>query len=309
MTQFDTIAANLVDVIQPFQAEGAGVRGRFVRVGPSLEKALKAHDYPIAVGNLLGETVATTLILASSLKYDGVFTLQTSSDGPIGTLMADVTSDGAFRCYASFDADRVDDVTKENPNASLPHFLGTGHMAFTVDQGPDTERYQGITEISGGSMVDCAHAYFRQSEQLQTAMAISADASSFVAGAIMVQRLPDHRGHEDDADEDWRRTVALMSSVTPEELLDAQLNPGELLYRLFHEEGVRLFDQQVVRNECRCSAQRVERTLKSFPRSEIESMREEDVVRVTCEFCKTDYIFDDSALDALYANTSAVTDS
>lgn len=301
MTQLDAIASGTIDVIQPFQVEGPGLRGRLVRVGPALNKALEPHDYPAAVGTLLAETVVTALILASSLKYEGIFTLQTSSDGPIGTLMADVTSDGVFRCYANYDAERVQAVSDENPEASLPHYLGVGHMAFTVDQGADMERYQGITEIAGASMVDCAHAYFQQSEQLQTAMVILADASSSTAGAMMIQQLPEQVNELSEDDEDWRRTVILMSSVKQEELLDAELNPGELLYRLFHEDGVRLYDQQPVRNECRCSQTKVEQTLKSFPREEIEDMREEGVVRVTCEFCKTDYIFKDEDLDALYA--------
>lgn len=300
MIQRETIDSSAVDLIQPFQVEGPGLRGRLVRVSPALEKALKPHNYPAVVGKLLGETVATALILASSLKYDGIFTLQTSSDGPIGTLMADVTSKGVFRCYANYDPKRVKAVSKENPDASLPHFLGAGHMAFTVDQGPETERYQGITEITGASMVDCAHAYFRQSEQLQTAMVIAADAGSYGAGAMMVQQLPEQAIGGKDDDEDWRRTVILMSSVTPEELLDGNLEPGDLLFRLFHEEGVRLYEQQPITNKCRCSTQKVERTLKSFPRSEIETMREGGLVRVTCEFCKADYSYDDDALDALY---------
>ncbi|NQV45133.1 MAG: Hsp33 family molecular chaperone HslO [Rhodospirillales bacterium] len=303
MTQLETTTSGSVDLIQPFQVEGPGLRGRMVRIGPSLKKALTPHDYPAIVAELLGQTVATALILASSLKYDGIFTLQTSSDGPIGTLMADVTSEGAFRCYARYDADKVSAATDENPVASLPHYLGAGHMTFTVDQGPDTERYQGVTELTGASMVDCAHTYFRQSEQLQTAMVILADANTAMAGAVMIQQLPEQKNlmDEDDEDENWRRAVALMSSVKQEELLDAGLKPSELLFRLFHEEGVRLFDPQSIRNECRCSYKKVEQTLKSFPRADIEEMQEQGVVSVTCEFCKTDYNFDHAALDALYS--------
>jgi len=303
MTQIEVSLSGTVDVIQPFQLETPGLRGRMVRVGPSLKKALSPHDYPTAVAELLGETVSTTLILANSLKYDGIFTLQTSSDGPIGTLMADVTSEGVFRCYAKYDAERVAAVSGQTPDASLPHYLGGGHMAFTVDQGPDTERYQGITELSGASMQDCAHTYFRQSEQLQTAMVVFADAETAMAGALMIQRLPEQKNIMDDGgDEDWRRAVALMSSVKSSELLDADLTPADLLFRLFHEEGVRLFDQHPVRNECRCSRGKVETTLKSFPREEIEEMHEDGIVTVTCEFCKVAYSYDDEALDALYSS-------
>lgn len=306
MTQSETstFASGSVDLIQPFQVEGPGLRGRMVRVGPSLKYALAPHDYPAAVGELLGETVATALILASALKYDGIFTLQTTSDGPIGTLMADVTSDGAFRCYARYDTERLAAVGDAAAGVSLPHYLGAGHMAFTVDQGSDAERYQGITELTGASMADCAHTYFRQSEQLQTAMVISADVGVTTAGALMIQQLPEQKNamDDDDGDENWRRAVILMSSIKPEELLDGSLLPGDLLYRLFHEEGVRLFEQQPVRNECRCSSEKVERTLKSFPRTEIEDMREEGLVIVTCEFCKATYKFDDAALNVLYSS-------
>ncbi len=301
MTQLEAIASGSIDMIQPFQVEGPGLRGRMVRVGPALQKALGPHNYPPVVGALLGETVATALILASSLKYDGIFTLQTSSDGPIGMLMADVINGGVFRCYARYNTDRLAILNETPGEASLPHYLGAGHMAFTVDQGPDAERYQGITELTGASMVDCAHAYFQKSEQLQTAMVIHSDADAGLAGAIMIQQLPEQKDAMDDDDEDWRRAVILMSSVKSEELLDSDLKPGKLLYRLFHEEGVRLFDQQPVRNECRCSSGKVEKTLKSFPRTEIEDMREDGIVIVTCEFCKTAYEFDDDALDRLYS--------
>lgn len=303
MTKLDDIAPASVDMVQPFQIEGPGLRGRMVRVGPALKQALTAHDYPDVVAKLLAETVATALILASSLKYDGIFTLQISGDGPIGTLMADVTSDGAFRCYAGFDADRLDAVDDKNADASLPHYLGAGHMAFTVDQGPDTERYQGVTELSGASMVDCAHNYFRQSEQLQTTIVIHTDIENTMAGALMIQQLPERKPDlDDEAEENWRRAVVLMSSIKNDELLDESLAPGDLLYRLFHEDGVRLYDQHSIRNECRCSIKKVEQTLKSFPRTEIEDMKEDGVVRVTCEFCKTDYTYDDAALDVLYAS-------
>jgi len=158
MTQYVANASGSIDMVQPFQIEGPGLHGRMVRIGPALQKALCPHDYPAVVGSLLGETVATALILSSALKYDGIFTLQTSSDGPIGMLMADVTSEGNFRCYARYNPDRLDVLSEDPGESSLPHYLGAGHMAFTVDQGPDAERYQGITELTGASMVDCAHA-------------------------------------------------------------------------------------------------------------------------------------------------------
>ncbi len=295
------------DCVQHFQVEGPGLRGRFVRIGPALQQALQAHNYPAPVERLLGETVAVTVALASALKYDGIFTLQANGDGAIKTLMADITSDGAFRCYARFDEDLVTTILETESDPSLPRFMGAGHLAFTVDQGSDTDRYQGITELTGGTLAECAHHYFRQSEQILTAMVAMCDTASRVSGAIMVQQLPDEQATPVDLGEDmaeteaWRRAVILMSSVKPTELLDMALPPPELLFRLFHEDGVRLFDANPIHNQCRCSKEKVRNTLKSFPRAEIDELRDDGIVTVTCEFCKIDYTFDDTALDTLFS--------
>jgi molecular chaperone Hsp33 len=293
------------DCVQHFQVEGPGLRGRMVRLGPAMRQALDAHKYPEPVARLLGETVAVTITLASALKYDGIFTLQAIGDGAIKTLMADITSDGGFRCYARFDEDMLNEILKSDTDPSLPRLMGAGHLAFTVDQGEDTERYQGITELTGSTLADCAHHYFRQSEQIQTAMIAMCDPLDGVSGAVMIQQMPDENtppGEEPEESDDWRRAVILMSSVKSTELLDTTLAPADLLFRLFHEDGVRLFDQTLVSNQCRCSTEKVENTLKSFPRTEIDDMHDDGVVTVTCEFCMVDYVFDDAALDALFAN-------
>ena len=314
MPHSDTLAdtPTFTDCVQHFQVEGPGLRGRLVRVGPALAQALDAHGYPEVVARLLGETVAVTVALASALKYDGVFTLQAVGAGDnsaIQTLMADITSDGAFRCYARFDEDELNGVLKNETDPSLPRLMGAGHLAFTVDQGADTERYQGITELTGSSLADCAHHYFQQSEQLQTAMVVMCDPDTRSAGAIMLQQLPEENerpadlGEEVEESEEWRRAVILMSSLKSSELLDSNLPPADLLFRLFHEDGVRLFDAEPIRNQCRCSEQKVRSTLKSFPRHEIDAMCEEGVVTVTCEFCMVDYVFDGAALDTLFAET------
>ena len=185
------------DLAQPFRLESMGVRGRLVRLGPALDRILGPHRYPPAVAEILAEGVTMASVLATGLKYDGIFTLQTRGDGPVGTLVADVTSDGALRGYARFDAHRLDDAA-EGAGGPVPRLLGAGHMAFTVDQGPDTERYQGITELAGATLADCAHTYFRSSEQLATAMALRARTREGEAGvaagaracALVLQHLP-----------------------------------------------------------------------------------------------------------------------
>jgi molecular chaperone Hsp33 len=293
-----------IDVIQPFQVEDAGVRGRFVRLGPALATMLDRHAYPPPVATLLAETVTLAAILASAMKYDGIFTLQTQSDGPVGLMVADLTSDGRLRGYARFDGARVAEALRDGTGAVAPRLLGTGHLAFTVDQGPHTERYQGITPLEGATIQECAQTYFRQSEQLETAIVLVADVANrngdARAAALMVQRLPPGSRLDEEAEDNWRRTVVLMSGITGGELLDLTLTPSDILYRLYHEDGVRLFRARPVRYACRCSRAKVVRALRSFPREEIAAMGTDGVIEVTCEFCGTRYRFDEAEFDAVY---------
>jgi molecular chaperone Hsp33 len=294
------------DLVQPFQIEAFGLRGRLVRLGGALDAATRNHDYPPTVAALLGEIMALAAVLASGLKYDGVFTLQTQGDGPVAMTVANVTSDGDLRGYARVADGALDAVTEtpETPEAPVPRLLGAGHMAFTVDQGADTERYQGITELTGATVTDCARNYFRRSEQMDTAIALAARPGDGAAGAraaaLVIQRLPPDVGAE--GDQDWRHAVILMNTVTANEMLDAALTPADLLYRLFHREGVRVFRQRRLRHACRCSRERVAATLRSFPRAEVETMAEDGRVTVTCEFCKASYGFDGNDVAGLYAS-------
>jgi len=239
-------------------------------------------------------------VLASALKYDGLFTLQIQSDGPILLLVADVTSAGAVRGYARFDADRLHQALMRE-GAPVPKLLGSGHLAFTVDQGADMERYQGIAALDGATLAECAHHYFRHSEQLETAIFIAARVSdgNARAGALMVQRMPhQHVQDEVDAEDGWRRTVAILASLKADELLDWNLDHDQLLYRLYHEDGVRAFAPQPLVHQCRCSQGKVANTLKSFPR--VEVVGDDGYARVVCEFCKAHYDFSPAQLDALY---------
>jgi molecular chaperone Hsp33 len=304
MTHSDLSSRPAIDVIQPFQVEDAGVRGRLVRLGPALAAMLKPHAYPAPVATLLAETVTLAAVLASALKYDGIFTLQTQSDGPVGLMVADLTSGGDLRGYARFDEGRVAAAARGDDGAIVPRLLGNGHLAFTVDQGPHTQRYQGITPLEGATIQECAQTYFRQSEQLETAIVLAADIGGgdggARSGALMVQRLPPDRRLDDKAEDDWRRTVILMSGLGGAELLDAAATPSEILYRLYHEDGVRLYRARPVRHACRCSEKKVTRALRSFPKSEIAAMAVDGVVDVTCEFCGVHYRFDEAGLDRMY---------
>ena len=285
-----------IDHVQPFQIDGAGVRGRLVRLGDSFNKAFAEHAYPRAVQSLLAETVVLTAALASGLKFEGIFTLQCQGDGPLGTLMSDITEKGVYRGFAKFDPDKLDELARDSaPEAPVPLLLGSGHVAFTVDQGPDTDRYQGITALTGSNLADCLHEYFRQSEQIETSvisMRGNGQSGHAVAAALVLQKMPDSEGIVTDLDA-FHRVATLAASVKPDELLDTELMPETLLFRLFHEDGVRVFEPRSLTHGCRCSEDRVIQTLRSFPASEIMELADDDGrVSVTCEFCKTVYAFD-----------------
>jgi molecular chaperone Hsp33 len=287
------------DVVQPFQLDPFALRGRLVRLGPTVDRILAQHDYPEPVATLLGEAITLAVMLAGALKYDGVFTLQTKSDGPVRLLVADVKTDGAVRGYAQYDAKRLGEIVPESGESpSVPKLLGTGYIAFTVDQGDDTERYQGIVSITGATLAECAQHYFRQSEQLQAglklAVARAGEEGAWRAGGLMLQRVPPEGGRArsaDDVEDAWRRVMVLMSSATSAELVAPDLPPRRLLWRLFHEEEVRVYQTHAVEARCRCSRERIAGILKAFPLDEIDEMKKEAVTTVTCEFCNTRYEF------------------
>ncbi|MEX2453821.1 MAG: Hsp33 family molecular chaperone HslO [Rhodospirillaceae bacterium] len=298
------------DLVQPFQVESGAARGRLVRLGPAAQAVLANHDYPEPVAYLMSQTLALAALVAGIFKFDGIFSLQAKGDGPVGLLVADLTTDGALRGYAQFDEAAVAGVSDGWRDGPVPHLLGAGYLAFTVDQGQDADRYQGIVDLSGATLADCAHTYFRQSDQFEGAVKLTSgrDAGGgWRAGGLIVQKMPPEgrtlvsgEYGDDEFEDAWRRAVIFMSSSSDAELLDAGLHPHDLLYRLFHEDGVRVFDGVPLFMRCRCSSERVEGMLKSFPRSEIEDLRIGDRVVVTCEFCGTDYAYGDDDLDRIY---------
>ena len=294
------------DLVQPFQIEPFALRGRLVRLGPAIDSILTQHAYPAPVAQMLGEAITLAVALAGALKYEGIFTLQTKGDGPIKMMVADVTTAGALRGYAQFDTAKLEAETAVN--GSVPRLLGAGYLALTVDQGEHTERYQGIVELTGSTLAECVHHYFRQSEQVEAALKVAVaqvpDESGtprWRAGALMIQRLPLEaftleRETEDDA---WRRAAIFMSSSTSAELIDPALAPDRLLFRLFHEDGVRAYKPHALEAKCRCSRHRVETVLRALTPDEIADMKIDGKITVTCEFCSTVYDFDEEAIDAL----------
>ncbi|SDG40603.1 molecular chaperone Hsp33 [Limimonas halophila] len=304
------------DLALPFTLESSGVRGRLVRTGPVVDAILTRHAYPAPVARLLGEMLALAGLMASMLKYDGIFTLQASGDGPVSMVVVDYMSDGAVRGYASVDEDRLpaDDAAMVEENADVLKLMGQGHLAFTLDQEGTAERQQGIVELNGRTLAGCLQHYFQQSEQVASSLRLGAarvrandGTTGWRAGGLMMQRLPEEAGARDlagvDAEDDWRRAVVLMASATREELCDPDLSANQLLYRLFHEEGVRVYQQHTLADSCRCSREKVANVLTKMDPGEVESMKLSDgSIEVTCQFCNRMYHFTDAQVGELAAN-------
>jgi molecular chaperone Hsp33 len=308
------------DEALPFQLDALGVRGRLVRLGPALDAIIERHGYPLAVARPLAEAMVLCAALATALKYDGIFTLQIAGDGPIRLLVTDLTTDGALRGYAQFDSWKLAVAlgagNSEAPEGYVPKLFGRGRLTFTVDQGQHTQRYQGIVPLEGATLADCAHTYFRQSEQLPTGIKIAArrevidGTAHWRAAALMVQQMPQYEAgrvsvDREQREDDWRRAVILMASATEAEMLDPGL-PGEsLLYRLFHQERPRRFERRPFVARCRCSRERIDRVLRSIKREELDDLRDSSgKVAVKCEFCSTEYGYDDRDLDRIYASAA-----
>jgi molecular chaperone Hsp33 len=283
--------------------ENTSFRGRLVHIGSALDLILKKHTYPVAVGKLLGEALVIGAALAASLKYEGVFTLQAKGDGPVRLLVADMTSRGELRAYAQIREGY--DFSNVRPDARL---LGDGHLAFTVDPKSGKDRYQGIVTLKGDNLSEAVRHYFLQSEQLPTGIMAAAqqdEKGHWNSVCLMLQRMPREGGlakiSDTSLEDDWNHAMLLMETCHTNELTDPALEPNDILYRLFHEDGVRVFDPKYLRHKCRCSKTRVTNMLRSMPRAEIESLAVNGLVTVTCEFCNRSYKFDEEKIKGLYS--------
>lgn len=307
------------DSVRPFVVETLDVRGRVIQMGPALDAILARHDYPPPVSRLLAEAIVLAVLLGSSLKIDGRFTLQTETGGPVDMLVVDYRTTGAIRAYARFDQERV--ARFEAEGAATPGaLLGKGTLAMTIDQGTHASRYQGVVPLEGESLEEVAHAYFRQSEQIPTRVRLAvaemhareggAIRHSWRAGGLLVQFLPEasERMRQPDLpggdapqgasnavfseDDSWVEARALAATIQDDELTDPALPVENLLFRLFNERGVRVFRAAGVRDQCSCSREKVSGVLSNFTAEEITESTEDGAISVTCEFCGTKYDFD-----------------
>lgn len=304
------------DHVVPFEVSSLDARGRIVQLGPLLDTILARHDYPEPVARLLAEAMALTVLLGTSLKFQGKFIMQTRTDGPVSMLVADFATPRSLRAYASFDAERVAEAIAEGKTTSVD-LLGKGVLALTLDQGAHMQRYQGIVQLDNTSLEEAARIYFRQSEQIPTDVRLSVarqivrgegGESHWRAGGIISQflpssadrlRMPDLHGGDGDngehvgvVDDAWAEVQALMGTIEADELLDPTVGSERLLYRLFHEHGVRVFDGVEVADECSCSREKIRDILSGFSAEEITESTEEGQIHVSCEFCSQSYSFD-----------------
>jgi len=283
------------DLAAAFQIEGWPVRGRIVRLGQTIDTILSAHAYPEPVAALLGEACALAALVGSSLKFEGRLIVQAQGDGPVRYVVADYGTDGQMRGYCRFDAAEVAAASQGFARPGARSLLGQGVFVMTLDRGPDFERTQGITPIEGESLSLAAEHYFQQSEQIPTRVRLAVgsvvtdEGVGWRAGGALIQLIAgdEARGSTEEA---WDRSRALFQTLADDELLDATITPEVLLFRLFHEDGVRLEDARTLVAQCRCSRERIAGVLTSFDPAERADMVEADgKIRVTCEYCATVY--------------------
>lgn len=312
------------DAVVPFQVESLDARGRAVQLGSLLDSILERHAYPPEVARLLAEAIVLTVLLGTSLKFEGKFIFQTQSSGPVDMLVVDFRTPDSVRAYARFDSHRLAEAVSAG-KTSPEELMGAGTLALTIDQGTYMQRYQGVVQLDGSSLEDIARTYFRQSEQIPTDVRLSVaklvergedgkPVEQWRAGGLLVQFLPESElriRHRDlpggdgpdlendggeEADDEWMEVRALVSTIESSELTDPQIGAERLLYRLFHERGVRVFEPSPVVDNCSCSREKIEAVLKGFTAEEIEETIENGEIHVTCEFCSTQYSFDPAEL-------------
>ena len=279
------------------------MRGRVVRLGASVDQILRAHAYPEPVANLLGEACALAALVGSNLKFEGRLIVQAQGSGPVRYVVVDYDTTGALRGYCRFDAEEVAKVSAGFQRPGARTLLGDGVFIMTVDQGPEMDRYQGVTAIEGETLALCAEQYFAQSEQTPTRVLLAVGQAEgpngdvWRAGGVLIQNIAedDARGSTEEA---WSRTQILFETIGEDELVDPELPSHTLLWRLFHEDGVRVFGSQPLRAFCRCSQDRIETVLRSFGPEERADMVEPDgKIHVTCEYCSRVYAVEPAALD------------
>ena len=277
--------------ISRFLIDNSNIRGEVIRLTDSWQEILRRADYPHSVQNLLGEAVAATALLAETIKFDGALTMQVRGAGQVKLLVVHVTSDNTLRGMAKC----ADEVT----NGTLQELLGDGQIVITIEMSEGKQDYQSIVPLVGERLQDTIQSYFENSEQLSTRVWLTADEKS-VSG-LLLQKLPGVSADlESEVDEDqWNRVIQLAATVKMEEL--QTLDVDRLLYQLFNEENIRLFEAQTLTFQCTCSRVRTANIIKTMSKEEVlKIVVVEGNINVQCQFCKADYVFDKLDIDVLF---------
>lgn len=281
------------DYLVPFLLDAAPIRGRMVRLGASLDTILARHSYPPLVSRMLAEVLVLASMLSANLKQSGILTVQLQSKSAISLLVVDAAHGGALRGYAQFDESRL-------PAAgALGALFDDGYLAITFDTGEESQRYQGIVPLEGASITQAIQAYFRQSQQLlaQFHVAVGQVNGQWLAGGIYIEQMPEAAGASEES-EQWREAAILLATVREDELLDAALPHTELLHRLFHENGVWAYEPLTLRDQCRCSSEKLRGIIGAMPKSERDDMVENGQISAQCQFCSETYRFLPESFDS-----------
>lgn len=291
------------DCVIPFHLEKSNIRGRLVRLDEILRDILEQHNYPALVNFYVAEATSLALAIVSSFKFDGLFTLQITGEGALRLLVVDINKEGHIRACARFDEAQISTIPEEN-RKNIQHVFGKGYFAFTIEPEKD-DRYQGIVELTGTTLADSTHHFFRQSEQLETGVILATSnngnfESTLYGAALMIQRMPFPTNvpieEKERLDDEWIHAVSLVGSMTKKELLNRNLANQDILYRLFWENGVRVHASRSYVSKCRCSREKIHIMLKSFNPDEIKQMVVDSKISVTCEFCNRHYDFTEEEL-------------
>lgn len=288
--------ANSNDVLKnaslPFVIEKSGIRGRFVRINEEVHKILSDHKYPERASQLLGELLVLVSIIGTMLKLKGLISVQAQGDGVIRFISADYTDDGHIRGYAHINNKELlnNFATKNRKEQDVAEIFGKGNIVITIEN-KNEKPYQAIVPLEGKSLASCIIEYFKRSGQLDVVMEVAANKinKTWHAGGIVLQRT----GGEENADnEDFHRASVLLDSVKDTELINDKLPMPTLLYRLFHEDGVRVFEHSKLQARCRCSRQRMESALDLLSKQERDELKVRGTITMTCQFCNANEKFD-----------------
>lgn len=282
------------DSLQRFLFDAAPIRGEFVHLNESWRSVLARHEYPLPLRNLLGELMASAVLLAAMLKLQqGSLILQIQGQGPVSLLVVECSGDLQVRATAKWEGELV--------SGKVAELIGDGRFVITLDQKNGGQMYQGIVALEGETVAEILQNYMLRSEQLETRLWLAADGQQ--AAGMLLQKLPEQPDGDVDA---WTRAVVLAETVGHAELLS--LSVPELLHRLYHEEDIRLFDAQPVVFGCSCSRENVAEMLKMIGIDEVDSVLEEQgSIQVCCEFCNQCYVFEEEDIDEVFAEPASET--